>query len=131
MTLNFEDYVRGVHYLCEEYGVARPVALARRLNVSKNTVSRMVQVLVGKGLLEHEGYSDIRLTGRGRQLARRLTYRHRLIERFLSDVLGVRPSCVHLEADRLEHGFSSQSITGLERLLKHPSACPHGRPLSR
>ncbi|MBI5226071.1 metal-dependent transcriptional regulator [Candidatus Micrarchaeota archaeon] len=129
MTLNFQDYVRGVYYLQQSRGSAKPTDLAKRLAVSKNTVSLMVQKLSDKGLLEYARYKDIGLTQKGRTLAKTLTYRHRLIERFLADVLKVPADDVHPEACRLEHDFSEASIKAIEKLLKHPRTDPHGQPL--
>ncbi len=129
MTLNFQDYVRGVYYLQQSRGSAKPTDLAKRLAVSKNTVSLMVQKLSDKGLLEYARYQDIGLTQKGRKLAKTLTYRHRLIEKFLADVLNVPADQVHMEACRLEHDFSEASITAIEKLLGHPKIDPHGQPL--
>ncbi len=128
-TLNFQDYVRGVYYLQQVQGKATATTLAQRLDVSKNTVSLMVQKLAEKGLLRHEPYADIELTPQGLRMARQLTYRHRLIELFLAKVLHVPASQVHEEACRLEHDFSDTSIRSIEQLLGNPKTDPHGQPL--
>jgi len=128
-TLSFEDYVRGVYYLQRTRGEAKPTELARRLSVSKNTVSAMVQKLAAKGLLHYRPYAEIDLTEKGQDMARRLTYRHRLIELFLTEVLHVPKEQVHEEACRLEHDFSDASIRSIEKLLGHPKTDPHGKPL--
>ncbi len=129
MTLNFEDYVRGVYYLQQTRGSAKATELAKRLDVSKNTVSLMVQKLAGKGLLRHEPYADIELTASGQKLAKKMTYRHRLIEVFLTKVLHVPSDQVHAEACRLEHDFSVKSIASIEKILDYPRVDPHGKPL--
>lgn len=129
MTLTFEDYVRGAYYLQQKNGRAKPSDLARRLNVSKNTVSLMVQKLSVRRLLRHRPYGSVELTSKGEKLARKLTYRHRLIEVFLTKVLNVPSDQVHKEACRLEHDFSEKSIQSIEKLLDHPETDPHGNPL--
>ncbi len=129
VTLNFQDYVRGVYYLQQSQGAAKASELAKRLSVSKNTVSLMVQKLADKGLLRHEPYADIELTATGQKLAKKLTYRHRLIELFLTQVLHVPSDQVHAEACRLEHDFSEKSIASIEKMLNFPETDPHGKPL--
>ncbi len=131
MTLNSEDYVRGVYYLQQSQGSAKATELAKRLDVSKNTVSLMVQKLTEKGLLRHEPYADIELTASGQKLAKKLTYKHRLIELFLAKVLHVPSDEVHAEACRLEHDFSDTSIRSIEKLLGHPQTDPHGQPIKQ
>ncbi|MBI2445013.1 metal-dependent transcriptional regulator [Candidatus Micrarchaeota archaeon] len=129
MALNSEDYVRGVYYLQKTQGAAKPSDLAKRLDVSKNTVTLMVQKLAEKGLLRYKPYADIELTAEGQKLAKKLTYKHRLIELFLAKVLHVPAGEVHEEACRLEHDFSKTSIHSIEKLLGHPRTDPHGQPL--
>lgn len=128
-TLNFQDYVRGVYYLQQSQGRATATELAKRLAVSKNTVTLMVQKLAEKGLLRYRPYADIELTARGQKMARQLTYRHRLIELFLTSVLHVPADQVHQEACRLEHDFSDTSIESIEKMLGNPQTDPHGKPL--
>ncbi|HLD75499.1 MAG TPA: metal-dependent transcriptional regulator [Candidatus Norongarragalinales archaeon] len=129
MTLNFEDYVRGVYYLQRKLGFAKSTDLARRLKVSKNTVSLMVQKLSIRKLLRHRPYGEVELTPAGEKLAKNLTYRHRLIELFLTEKLGVPAEKVHQEACRLEHDFSKKSIQSIARMLDYPRVDPHGKPL--
>ncbi|MDP2717748.1 MAG: metal-dependent transcriptional regulator [Candidatus Micrarchaeota archaeon] len=127
--MNTEDYVRAVYYLQSRHGAAKPSAVAERLGVSKNTVTAMVQRIATQGYLAYKAYGAIELTQKGRTLAKRLTYRHRLIELFLTEKLGLPKAAVHAEACRLEHDFSDASIWGLEKLLGHPETDPHGKPL--
>ncbi len=129
MKLTYEDYVRGVYYLGGGKSPVRSIDLAKRLSVSKNTISAMVDKLAGRKLLSHEKYGGISLTPAGRKIAKDLTYRHRLIELFLAKVLRVKESRVHKEACSLEHSFSQQSIRGMQALLKNPKTDPHGKPL--
>ncbi|MBI4361525.1 metal-dependent transcriptional regulator [Candidatus Micrarchaeota archaeon] len=129
MNKNFEDYVRGVYYLETQNGQAKAKELAERLNVSKNTATLMVQKLSEKGLMVHPRYGAVSLTRKGKKLAKKLTYRHRLIEHFLTTVLHVPRDQVHEEACRLEHDFSDTSIKSIESLLNHPETDPHGKPL--
>ena len=83
--------------------------------------------------LEHEGListgGGIRLTERGRALAESVVRRHRLAERFLTDVLNLSWAEAHHEAGRWEHVMSASVETAMNRLLGSPTTCPHGNPI--
>ena len=128
--LNSEDYIRAAYYLENEEGEAKPGRIAQRLGVSKNTVSAMVGKLARKKLLVHESYGRVRLGKAGMELGRKLTYRHRLIESFLYEILKVPKGKIHGEACRLEHDFGEESIIGIRKILKNPKMCPHGKDIN-
>jgi DtxR family Mn-dependent transcriptional regulator len=71
----------------------------------------------------------VRLTGRGRTEALRVIRRHRLVETFLVDVLGMPPDAVHQEAHRLEHALSDEVVERLDAWLGRPARDPHGQPI--
>ncbi len=132
LTVTKEDYLRAAYVLEEKKSLATPTELAKYLSVSKNTVSQMLLRLHKERLVKYEKYSrSIELTKKGRGIAIRLTYRHRLIEKFLVDVLERKPEKVHEEANRLEHAFSDESIEKIRQLLGEPSLDPHGRTIPK
>ena|SRR3989338_4737509 len=124
-----EDYLRAVYHLMEENNEVRSIDLADYLNVTKPSVSEMLKELDKEGLIEHKKYSEVKLTGKGHKIARKLTSKHRIIERFLKDMLKIDKKKVHDEAHRLEHGFSDDSIGKLRKLLGNPKQDPHGKPI--
>ena len=128
-TANKEDYLRGLYILEEEKGKIKSIDLAHYLNVSKPSVSEMVQELDKEGLISYKKYSKLRFTPRGRIIAKKLTSKHRLIEMFLKNVLKVKSKKIHQEAHRLEHAFSDDSIAKLRKLLGNPKKDPHGKPI--
>ena len=81
------------------------------------------------GLLAYEPYSGVRLTDSGRQLAMHVLRRHRLIELFLVEVMGMDWSEVHSEAEELEHAVSDRLIGRMDEMLGYPSVDPHGDPI--
>ena len=128
LTVTKEDYLRAAYVLEEKKSSATSTELAEYLSVSKNTVSQMLNQLAADKLVSFKKYSrSIELTKKGRGIATRLTYRHRLIEKFLVDMLDRKPEKVHEEANRLEHAFSDESIEKIRQLLGEPSLDPHGR----
>jgi len=124
-----EDYLRGMYHLMEEEGSIRSVDLADYLNITKPSVSEMLRELNRGGLVQYKKYSRLKFTSKGHEIARNLTSKHRIIERFLKDMLKIDKKKVHGEAHRLEHAFSDESIEKLRMLLGNPKQDPHGKPI--
>ncbi len=103
--------------------------IASALSVAPGTVTSMVKTLSKSGLVSYEPYSGVELTEAGRQLATHVLRRHRLIELFLVQVLGVDWSEVHAEAELLEHAVSDGLIDRMDEMLGRPSVDPHGDPI--
>ena len=103
--------------------------IATALGVAPGTVTAMVKALADGGLVLYEPYSGVRLTRAGRQLATHVLRRHRLVELFLVQVLGMDWSEVHGEAESLEHAVSDRVIERIDAMLGHPQVDPHGDPI--
>ena len=103
--------------------------LANLLGVVPGTTTTMVKALAEAGLVAYEPYSGVRLTPAGRKLAALVLRRHRLMELFLVQVLGMSWAEVHDEAERLEHAASDRVIDRIDAMLGRPSADPHGDPI--
>jgi DtxR family Mn-dependent transcriptional regulator len=130
-TSTVEDYLK--HILLEQQHDAEALVsmgqIAGALKVAPGTVTAMVKTLADSGLLTYEPYSGVRLTPSGRQLAAHVLRRHRLIELFLVQVMGMDWSEVHTEAEELEHAVSERLIQRMDEMLGFPSADPHGDPI--
>ena len=103
--------------------------LAGAVGVVPGTATTMVKALAESGLVSYEPYAGVRLTAPGRKLAALVLRRHRLIELFLVQILGMGWAEVHDEAERLEHAASDQLIERIDQMLGHPSVDPHGDPI--
>jgi DtxR family Mn-dependent transcriptional regulator len=130
-TSTVEDYLKAI--LLAGPGEESPLVgmgeVAARLKVAPGTVTAMMKALADGGLVAYEPYSGVRLTPSGRQLATHVLRRHRLIELFLVEILGLDWSEVHAEAELLEHAVSDRVIERIDRLLGHPAVDPHGDPI--
>ena len=125
-----QDYLKAIYAAVEWGGPATSVsALAARMGVSASTASETVRRLADEGLVHHERYGGISLTGRGREAALAMVRRHRLIETLLVEHLGYEWDEVHDEAEVLEHAVSDLLVERVDALLGHPVRDPHGDPI--
>ena len=123
-------------YLAEIYRLAggselwvSTTALSERLEVSGPATVRMVRRLHNGGLVDHLPYKGVRLTPPGKKVALRHIRRHRLVGRFLVDVLKFGWHEVHNEADELHKGITQRIEDRIDELMGHPNTCPHGDPI--
>jgi len=119
-----EEYLEAIYAFNERGEPAKNTEVARRLKVSPPSVTQMMKRLAEEGLVEYEPYSGATLTGRGMALAQKVVRKHRLLERFLHDVLGLRRNRVHEEACGLEHSLSDEAAAALCKALEKPETCP-------
>ena len=103
--------------------------LSAALRVAPGTATTMVKALAESGLAEYEPYSGVRLTAGGEKLAALVLRRHRLVELFLVQVMGMSWAEVHDEAEQLEHVVSDRLIERIDQMLGHPTHDPHGDPI--
>lgn len=103
--------------------------VASALGVAPGTATAMVRTLSESGLVDYEPYSGVRLTPAGEKLAALVLRRHRLIELFLVQVMGLPWDEVHDEAEHLEHVVSDRLIERMDEMLGYPEVDPHGDPI--
>lgn len=124
------ECLEAVYRLQQEGGPPVTVdALRRRLGLGESAVLEKILALQGRGWLETDAPPRLRLTAEGERVAVGLVRRHRLLERFCTDLLGLAWDAVHEEACRLTPVLSDRVADGLARLLGDPATCPHGNPI--
>ena len=129
ISASVEDYLKAIYEL-ERDGEAAPTSdIALRLDVAPASVSGMIRRLASQGLLRHVRYRGVRLTAAGRTAALRTLRRHRILECYLTSVLGYKWDRVHDEAERLEHTASDDLIDRMAVALGNPVVDPHGAPI--
>lgn len=126
-----EDYLKTIYTLRHEGDetVVTTQALANRLNVAAPSATAMVKKLAGMKLARHTPYRGVELTEAGEKIALEIIRHHRLLETYLSQVLGLEWDKVHEEADRLEHVLSEEVEARMAAALGHPLRDPHGSPI--
>jgi DtxR family Mn-dependent transcriptional regulator len=128
-TVAEEEYLQIMYWL-EEAGLPITGAnIARAMQLSAPTVHEMIGRLTEDGYVTRADDKSLAFTENGRRHAEQMVRRHRLIERFLTDVLGVPWDEVHEEAERLEHAMSPVLEERMVAAIGDATTCPHGHPL--
>jgi Mn-dependent DtxR family transcriptional regulator len=119
-----EEYIELIYRLEEEHGHAHTGTIAAEMEIKAPSVTQMLQKLQKEGLVEYQGYTGARLTEKGRNLARQLTEKHRVIREFL-ELIGVDEAAAERDACQIEHHVSARSVQQLEKfvgfLLREPA----------
>jgi len=126
ITVSKEDYLKAILEAESEGEPVISATLAHWLSVSPPAVTMALRRLKKDGLVRVQSDGHVRLTPAGRKIARKLTLRHHLIERMLSEIFGMEWYRVHDEAERLEHAVSPDFEARLLAKLGRGGACPHG-----
>jgi DtxR family Mn-dependent transcriptional regulator len=119
-------YLETVFYIANEGEVVRPGRIATWLGVSAPTVSSTLQRLERGGWITIADDRSVAMTPSGERIAADVVRRHRLLERWLTDVLGFDWATADEEAQRLVEGLSADVADRLDAHLGHPQTCPHG-----
>jgi DtxR family Mn-dependent transcriptional regulator len=128
-TVAEEEYLQTMFWL-EEAGLEITGAnIARAMQLSPPTVHEMIGRLADDGYVERAADKSLDFTDKGRGEAEAVVRRHRLIERFLTDVLGIPWDEVHEEAERLEHAMSPVLEERMLAAIGDAKTCPHGHPI--
>src|SRR3954453_4499705 len=129
LTKSERETLKAMYRLTRSGDGAHTGSLADALGVSPGTATMTVKRLAERGLVDHKPYKGVELTAIGRQAAVAAIRRHRIVERFLADMLGYAWN----EADRLagsfEHDLPQEVEDRLFVALDRPSTCPHGFPI--
>jgi DtxR family Mn-dependent transcriptional regulator len=133
-----EDYLETIYFLAFPIGEYRPdtkgaptlaVRVADMLGVSRASAGEMLKRLEAEGLVERGEHKEAILTPKGREVAERVVYRHRIIERLLTDFMGYTAAESHEQADMLGNTFTDDMVERIAEQLGKPDRCPHGWPV--
>jgi DtxR family Mn-dependent transcriptional regulator len=122
-------YLEATYYIAHEGETVRPSRIAEWLGVSAPTVTGVMQRLHEQGLVEFNSDRSLRLTQVGEQRASEVVRRHRVVERWLTDALGLDWATADLEAGHMSHFFSDLVLERIFEGLGRPTSCPHGNEI--
>jgi DtxR family Mn-dependent transcriptional regulator len=128
-TPTVESYLEIIYMMAMEQQPVIGARLAESLHVSRPTVTTTLKRMVREGLIKIIDRKEIQMTTKGQAIAERLQHRHRIVERWLTDVLGMDWAKSDAEAHQLEHAMSDEVAELLNKHLGYPTTCPHGNPI--
>jgi DtxR family transcriptional regulator, Mn-dependent transcriptional regulator len=128
-TEKMREYLEVIYYLAARREPVIGARLAEWMNVTPPTVTNIVKRMEDQGYITRDGRGDISLTDEGFTLAEAMVKRHRVLERFLVDIMGIPWHMIHEEAVRLEHALSPTMEARIEALVGQSTTCPHGNPI--
>lgn len=128
-TEKMREYLEVIYYLAARNEPVISARLAEWMHVTPPTVTNIVARMEDRGYIARDTRGEISLTEEGFVLAEAMVKRHRVLERFLVDVMGVPWHMIHEEAVRLEHALSPTMEARIEALVGESTTCPHGNPI--
>jgi DtxR family Mn-dependent transcriptional regulator len=119
-----EDYLKAIYILSRNGKSISTTEIAEYFKIAPASVTEMLKKLAKKGYVRYSPYRGVYLASKGVKVAEKVTRKHRLLERFLHDVLRIGNDRVHLQACEMEHALSDEAEESLCRFLSHPDRCP-------
>jgi DtxR family Mn-dependent transcriptional regulator len=123
-SASIEEYLEALYNLTQDGSTATTSEISRRLSIAPPSATEMLQKLAENGYINYSPYQGVTLTAKGFVLAEKMTRKHRILERFLHDVLRVRKDKVHIEACEMEHSLSDSTERSMCQKLNSPARCP-------
>ena len=124
MSASTEEYLEALYTLTQGGKTAGTSEISRRLKIAPASVTEMLQKLADSGYVNYLPYQGVTLTAKGYEIAEKMTRKHRLLERFLHDILKIGNDRVHKEACEMEHALSDETARAMCQTLKSPDKCP-------
>lgn len=126
-----EQYLKIIYKLTEDGGAAKTSDIASAMDIAPASVTEMLHKLDEQGYIKHESYKGAILRPRGMKIARKITRKHRILERFLADFVGVKGKSRHEQACRMEHALTDEAEHNLCQMMHSPQECPEGRKIPK
>lgn len=124
LSENIEEYLEIIYKIGQGGERASTSKISENLKIAPASVTQMLKKLDNRGYVNYSPYKGASLTDTGLKIAKKITRKHRLLERFLYDILKIKKDRVHKQACEMEHSLSDESERALCQFLKHPDKCP-------
>jgi DtxR family Mn-dependent transcriptional regulator len=124
LSASLEDYLEVIFHLEQSNRVARAKDIADQMSVQRASVTGALKALAGRGLINYSPYSYITLTSAGRDIAREVIHRHKVLKEFFMNTLQLGPEDAEANACRIEHAIDPAAIERLVRFVEFMSICP-------
>ncbi len=121
---NIEEYLETIYKKSLNGNMAKTTEISKDLNIAPGSVTQMLKKLEEEGYVEYYQYKGVKLTQKGYNIAKEIVRKHRLIETFLYNTLGLELEDLHEQACAMEHSLSDEAERKLCQLLEYPDQCP-------
>lgn len=124
LTPTMENYLETIFNLSNEKPAVRVKDIAKRLDVKMPTVTNMLKTLNERGFVNYERYEYLELTPKGARVGKDIDRRHQVLQRFLTDILGIDDETADEEACRMEHAVGSSTLDRFVAFMEFIDSCP-------
>jgi DtxR family Mn-dependent transcriptional regulator len=124
LSANIEEYLESIYKISQSEENVKTSRISKDLGITPASVSEMLKRLDKMSYVEYSQYKGVKLTGKGLKIAKNITRKHRLLERFLHDILKLKDHFLHDQACEMEHTLSDDAERALCQVLEHPDKCP-------
>jgi len=124
LSPNIEEYLETIYKISQKENCIKTSKISKDLGITQASVSEMLKKLDKLDYVEYSQYKGVKLTDKGLKAAQKVTRKHRLLERFLRDILKLKDSFLHDQACEMEHSLSDEAERAMCQVLEHPDKCP-------
>ena len=121
---NIEEYLEVLYKFGSKDSYVSTTTLSKELGIAPGSVTQMLKKLEDIGYIDYVPYKGANLTDEGSKIAQKITRKHRILERFLKDVLKIKDENLHAQACEMEHSLSDEAERAICHMLEHPDTCP-------
>ena len=121
---NIEEYLEVLYKFGSKDSYVSTTTLSKELGIAPGSVTQMLKKLEDIGYIDYVPYKGASLTEDGKKIAQKITRKHRILERFLKDVLKIKDENLHAQACEMEHSLSDEAERAICHMLEHPDTCP-------
>jgi DtxR family Mn-dependent transcriptional regulator len=129
ITPNIQEYLETIYKLSYNGERVKTTKISKNLKIAPGSVTQMIKKLEEIGYVDYSQYKGVKLTKTGLKEALNVTRKHRILERFLQDVLNLKDDVIHEQACEMEHSLSDEAERAMCQVLEHPDKCPGESPI--
>lgn len=124
LSPNVEEYLETIYKLSQNEERIKTTKISKCLDIAPGSVTQMLKKLDEMGYADYSQYKGVKLSENGLKMAKKVTRKHRLLERFLRDILKLKDNFLHEQACEMEHSLSDEAERAMCQVLEHPDKCP-------
>ena len=129
LSENIEEYLEVLYKYGDKRNYVSTTTISKNLDIAPGSVTQMLKKLEDLGYINYIPYKGANLSDEGFKIAQKITRKHRILEKFLKDILKVKPENVHIQACNMEHSLSDEAERSMCHILEHPDFCPDDKPI--